>query len=172
MKYEKNQYTEGFSYCSLVIAGAFLYWGITSLVAQSWIGLLWLGIGLSILSGQYYALTNRKKLRNIILAEFAKKPNITIEEIQKNTGISFKDIKAIILDLKGSGELQGTFSSATGEMQLAAMPPTKSTMQPSMEQAEAVPAPEVATKKFCKQCGTQIHENEVAKYCPYCGSLL
>jgi len=27
MKYEKNQYSDGFSICTLIIAGAFLWWG-------------------------------------------------------------------------------------------------------------------------------------------------
>ncbi len=175
MKYEKNQYTDGVSYCTLVIAGAFIYWGINNLRVGSWIGFLWLFIGISIFSGQYYALTNRGKLRNIVLAEFNKKPNVTVEEIEIETGISRKDIKAIIMDLKGSGKLRGTFSSQTGEMQLAAMPDVKHFTPAAHVSPEApIPAPqeEMGSKKFCNQCGTQIPENEVAKYCPYCGSSL
>ena len=98
-----------------------------------------------------------------------------MEEIEIETGISRKDIKAIIMDLKGSGKLRGTFSSQTGEMQLAAMPDVKP-FQPSeqISHERPIPAPqeEIGSKKFCNQCGTQIPENEVAKFCPYCGSSL
>jgi len=31
VKYERNQYSEGFSICALIIAGAFLYWGLAHL---------------------------------------------------------------------------------------------------------------------------------------------
>ncbi|MHA1518772.1 MAG: zinc ribbon domain-containing protein [Promethearchaeota archaeon] len=175
MKYEKNQYTDGFSYCSLLIAGAFIYWGINTLRSFSWIGLLWLAIGFSIFSGQYYALTNRGKLRNIVLTEFSNKSNITVEEIETKTGISRKDIKAIIMDLKGSGKLRGTFSSQTGEMQLAAIPIVKhseTTVSTPTEAPTHMHQEELGGKKFCNQCGTQIPENEVAKFCPYCGSSL
>ncbi|MHA1673692.1 MAG: zinc ribbon domain-containing protein [Promethearchaeota archaeon] len=175
MKYEKNQYTDGFSYCSLLIAGAFIYWGINTLRGASWIGFLWLVIGFSIFSGQYYALANRGKLRNIVVSEFNKKPNVTVEEIEIETGISRRDIKAIIMDLKGSGKLRGTFSSQTGEMQMAAMSSanySESTESISSESTAPTPQEEMGSKKFCNQCGTQIPENEVAKFCPYCGSSL
>ena len=172
MKYEKNQYTDGFSYCSLLIAGAFIYWGINTLRGASWIGFLWLVIGLSIFSGQYYALTNRGKLRNIVLSEFNNKPNVTVEEIETKTGISRKDIKAIILDLKGSGKLRGSFSSETGEMQMVILPTVTTSESISHETPTPAANEEMGAKKFCNQCGTHIPENEVAKYCPYCGSSL
>lgn len=176
MKYEKNQYSEGFSYCSMIIGGAFLYWGISSLIDHSWIGLLWIGISLSIFSSQYYAIANRSKLRRIVLNEFIHKPNVTLEEIQENTGISIKDIKAIVLDLRASGQLRGTFSETTGQMELA--PETLANLNQGqhvpLEQQPVSSTNEITAPKalFCKECGTKITENVDAKYCPYCGSSL
>ncbi len=175
MKYEKNQYSEGFSYCSMIIGGAFLYWGISSLIDTSWIGLLWIGIALSIFSSQYYALANRSKLRRIVLNEFIRKPNVTLEEIQENTGISKKDIKAIVLDLRASGQLHGTFSETTGQMELALeLLQGQNQSQPTSIQQSNAAEIEVNAPKllFCKECGTKITENVDAKYCPYCGSNL
>ncbi len=164
MKYEKNSYVEGFSFCSLIIAGAFLYWGISG----TWGGGLWhlipIGIGLSILISQIRAFINKPKLRNIVLSEFTQNPNISIEEISKNTGISNKDIKAIILDLKGSGQLRGTFSQTTGKMQLVEIQ-----KQPEKEEKEIEKKPS-GDQRFCRECGTEIDKNEDAQYCPYCGS--
>ncbi|MCF2139307.1 MAG: zinc ribbon domain-containing protein [Candidatus Lokiarchaeota archaeon] len=173
MKYEKNQYSEGFSYCSLIIGGAFAYWGITTIIEKSWIGLIWIGIALSIFSTQYYAIINRKKLRRIVLSEFIHKPNVTLEEIQDNTGISKKDIKAIILDLRASGDLQGSFSETTGEMQLVAIANQSNSMN-LINQNNPVESPneELIHPVFCKECGTKITEHQNAKYCPYCGSTL
>ncbi|MEJ2277679.1 MAG: hypothetical protein P8Y70_08015 [Candidatus Lokiarchaeota archaeon] len=127
MKYKRNQYSEGVSVCTLIIAGVFLWWGISTLIngnyfhplwwASGWWGLLWLGIGLAIGIGQFSALTNKSKLRNIVKNEIMVNPNITVEQIGKNTGISLRDVRAIILDLKANGELMGKFSQETGQMQ-------------------------------------------------------
>ncbi len=168
MKYEKNQYTEGLSWCSLLIAGAFFFWGFNTLRERSWIGILWIGIGFSILSGQYYAFANRGKLKNIVLGEFSRNPNVSVNQIMQNTGISRKDVKAIILDLKGSGKLRGTFSPETGQMQTATV---------TIQTASPTPAPAMAerpeiTKVFCKDCGTELGDEDGAKFCPYCGSQI
>jgi hypothetical protein len=147
MKYEKDQYTEGFSICGLIIAGAFFFWGITTLIAGGWWGLIFIGIGIAISLGLIRAIVNRKKLRNAVKYEFESNPNATIEEISKSTGISKKDVQAIILDLKMSGELRGKFSSKTGQLKA-----------------------ETETKRgFCPSCGAQI-EKEGAQFCNYCGA--
>ena len=168
MKYEKNSYVEGISFCSLIIAGAFLYWGITGItgiVGGGLWNLIQILIGVSILVGQFRAFTNKPKLRNIVLSEFEQNPNISIDEITKNTGISFKDIKAIIMDLKGSGQLRGTFSSTTGKMQLAEIQ-----KQPEKESKVIVTTSE--DHRFCKECGTEVDKNDNAQFCPYCGSKI
>ena len=164
MKYEKNSYVEGFSFCSLIIAGAFLYWGISGIIGGGLWNIIQILIGLSILITQIRAFTNKPKLRNIVLSEFNQNPNISIKEISKNTGISNKDIKAIILDLKGSGQLRGTFSQTTGKMQLVEIP-----KQPEKE-IEEIEIKSNGDQRFCKECGTEIDKNEEAQYCPYCGS--
>ncbi|MFX1452990.1 MAG: zinc ribbon domain-containing protein [Promethearchaeota archaeon] len=146
MKYEKNQYTEGFSICGLIIAGAFFFWGITTLITGGWWGIIFIGIGIAISLGLIRAIVNKKKLRNAVKYEFESNPNATVEEISKSTGISKKDVQAIILDLKMSGELKGKFSSKTG--QLIAETESK--------------------RQFCPSCGAQI-EKEGAQFCNYCG---
>ncbi|MFX0040301.1 MAG: zinc-ribbon domain-containing protein [Promethearchaeota archaeon] len=158
MKYEKNQYSEGFSICALIIAGAFLYWGITSLIpwdAWSWWGFISLAIGIAILVGQIYALTNRSKLRSVILKEFQENPEITVEEVSRSTGISRKDIHAIILDLKASGQLVAKFNSSTGQIKHMSIP-----------EKELSPG---ERPKYCSNCGTPITK-ETAQYCVYCGA--
>ena len=160
MKYEKNQYSEGFSICSLIIAGAFLYWGITSFIPWndwSWWGFISTGIGIAILVGQIYAITNRSKLRSVVLAEFQANPEATVDDVSQSTGITRKDINAIILDLKASGQLRAKFSSKTGQMKNMSTPETEAV---SDERA-----------KFCSNCGTPITK-DTAQFCAYCGSQI
>jgi hypothetical protein len=152
MKYEKNQYTEGFSICGLIIAGAFFFWGITTIIAGGWWGIILIGIGIAISLGLIRAIVNKKKLRNTVKYEFESNPNATVEEISKSTGISKKDVQAIILDLKMSGELRGEFSSKTGQL-------------------KTVPAETAGKTKFCPSCGAHI-EKEGAQFCNYCGAEL
>ena len=157
MKYEKNQYSDGFSICALIIAGAFFYWGISDLIA--WRGFPWWGfiataIGIAICVGQIGALANRSKLRNAVMYEYQQNPNASIEEISKQTGITQKDVRAITLDLKGTGNLKGSFSTKTGTFK-----PIKTEKAPE------------AKAKFCPGCGTPI-KTEEAEFCSYCGSKI
>jgi hypothetical protein len=159
VKYERNQYSEGFSICGLIIAGAFLYWGITSIISWdewSWWGFISTGIGIAILVSQIYAITNRSKLRNVVLAEFKANPEATIEDVSRSTKISKKDIHAIILDLKASGQLIGKFNTSTGQI--------KHLTIPNKEKIVVEERP-----KFCSNCGTPITK-ETAQYCSYCGA--
>ena len=161
MKYEKNQYSDGFSICTLIIAGAFLWWGIETFInwgnGSEWWGFISTGIGLAILIGQIYALTNRSKLRNVVLSEFQENPEVTVEDVRMATGITTKDIHAIVLDLKASGQLRAKFSSQTG--QVKHLLPSKKEATPG-EQA-----------KFCANCGTPITK-ESAQFCAYCGAKI
>lgn len=160
MKYERNQYSEGFSICALIIAGAFFYWGITSFLPWgiwSWWGFISTGIGLAILIGQIFALTNRSKLRNVVLSEFQVNPEATVEDVSKSTGISRKDIHAIVLDLKASGQLRGKFNTTTGQIKHLSIPKTEEITE---EQA-----------KYCSNCGTPITK-DAAQFCSYCGAQI
>jgi hypothetical protein len=151
----------------MIIAGGFLWWGFNTLFITMptfwwWTGFIWLAIGIGIISSQIYALANRSKLRTIVKQEFMAKPNITVEEIAMNTGISRKDVKAIILDLKANGELRGKFSSKTGEAKHIEI---KSEVQ--LEQQ-----PKDAPKGvYCPNCGTPVSK-DAAMYCAYCGAKL
>lgn len=164
MHYERNQYSEGFSICGLIIAGGFLYWGFNTLINGWrmgpwnlwWLGFIWIAIGIAIISGQIYALTNRGRLRNIVKEEFLQNPQISIEEVANSTGITIKDVRAIVLDLKGRGELRGKFSTKTGQMK-------------PLEVKEETTAPPKSA--FCPNCGTPISK-DAAVYCSYCGSKL
>ncbi len=160
MKYEKNQYSEGFSICALIIAGAFLYWGISSFIPWdqwSWWGFISTGIGIAILISQIFAITNRSKLRNIVLSEFQVNPEATIDDISKSTGITPKDIHAIILDLKASGQLRGNFNTTTGQIKHLSL----STKEEVSEERA----------KYCPNCGTPISK-DTAQFCSYCGAQI
>jgi len=164
MKYKKDQYINGFSICALIFAGMFFYWGISGLVdgfwrfRVDWINFLWIGIGSAILVSQIAAITNRSKLKNVVSHEFDHNPNISVEEISNNTGISVRDIRAIILDLKSSGRLRGQFSTQTGDAK---------SMRVEKEEEHVIQEHSI----FCPNCGTPISKDE-AVYCEYCGSKL
>ena len=172
LKYKGNQYTEGFSICALLIAGMFFYWGFNAFFENGfwrfgvdWISLLWIGIGSAILVSQVAALANRSKLKNVVLHEFELNPNISVEEISNNTGVSVRDIRAIILDLKGTGRLKGQFSTQTGDAQKMQVSNVKevAVIQEKIESNEK--------PKFCPFCGTPIKRSE-ATFCAFCGSKL
>ncbi|MHA1508185.1 MAG: zinc ribbon domain-containing protein [Promethearchaeota archaeon] len=164
MKYESNQYSDGFSICSLIIAGMFLYWGFNNLLENMfhiwwWFGFILIAIGLSIISSQIYKLTSRSKLRNVVKLEFEENPTISIEQIAANTRITTKDIRAIILDLKASGELRGKFSTKTGEAKHVEVTTSN---QPSSQEKGI----------YCSNCGTPVKREGTAEYCAYCGTKL
>ncbi|MFX0059072.1 MAG: zinc ribbon domain-containing protein [Candidatus Hodarchaeota archaeon] len=164
MKYEKNQYSQGISICALIIAGILIYWGINDVLIKPiegrgfhWFGIVWLGIAAAIIIGQSAAWVNRDKLRNAVLYEYEANPTATIEVISNKTGITIKDVQAIVLDLKSSGLLRGKFSSSTGEMIHS-------------EVVKGTPSqPSEGTVKYCPNCGTA-KAKESAVYCSYCGS--
>jgi hypothetical protein len=117
----------------------------------SWWGLFWYGIAAAILIGQFAAMFNKSKLRNAVLYEYEDHPEATIEQISQNTGITVKDVQAIILDLKANGSLRGKFSSTTGQMTHSDVTEGK-----------------VA---YCPNCGTA-KVKESAVFCSYCGTKI
>ena len=167
MQYKRNQYTEKVSVCSFIIAGILIYWGSNDLFINpilnskpiSWWGLFWYGIAAAILIGQFAAMFNKSKLRNAVLYEYEDHPEATIEQISQNTGITVKDVQAIILDLKANGSLRGKFSSTTGQM----------THGEVMKKSQG----EVSEGKvaYCPNCGTA-KVKESAVFCSYCGSKI
>ena len=166
MKYKRNQYSEGASICSFIIAGILIYWGINEIFVPLWVGtlinwwgLVWFGIAAAIMIGQIAALANKSKLRNAVLYEYEEHPEATIEEIRQNTGITVRDVQAIVLDLKGNGSLRGKFSSTTGQM--------------THVDIIKKPQGEVSEGKvvYCPNCGTA-KVKESAVFCSYCGTKL
>ena len=150
MKNERNQYSEAVNVCSLIIGGALFYLGLNALILRpliwevqvQWFGFIWLAIGAVSLLVQLAAWVNRDKLRNKVLYEYEVQPTATIEEISKKTGITEKDVTAIVLDLKASGILRGKFSSSTVEMKYVEI--TTSTPSESTE----------GKVIYCPNCGT------------------
>ena len=166
MKYKRNQYSEGVSVCSFIIAGILIYWGTNDIFVPlwnatliNWWGLVWYAIAAAIIVGQIAAWANKSKLRNAVIYEYEEHPEATIEEIGQNTGITIKDVQAIVLDLKANGLLRGKFSSTTGQMLHADI-----VKNPQGE----VPEGKVA---YCPNCGTA-KVKESAEFCSYCGTKL
>lgn len=166
MKYKRNQYSEGVSVCSFIIAGILIYWGTNDIFVHlylgtpiNWWGLVWYGIAAAIIIGQIAALVNKSKLRNAVLYEYEAHPEATNEQISQNTGITIKDVQAIVLDLKAGGLLRGKFSSTTGQL----------------THGEVIKKPqgEVSEGKvvYCPNCGTA-KVKESAVFCSYCGTKL
>jgi len=91
--------------------------------------------------------------------EYEEHPEATIEEIRQNTGITVRDVQAIVLDLKGNGSLRGKFSSTTGQM--------------THVDIIKKPQGEVSEGKvvYCPNCGTA-KVKESAIFCSYCGTKL
>jgi len=166
MKYKRNQYSEGVSICSFIIAGILIYWGINDIFVPlwagkdiNWWGLVWFGIAAAIIIGQIAALANKSKLRNAVLYEYEEHPEATIDQISQNTGITIRDVQAIVLDLKANGLLRGKFSSTTGQMTHADI-----IKKPQEEVSEGKVV-------YCPNCGTA-KVKESAVFCSYCGTKL
>ena len=158
MKYIRNQFIIAGSFLwwgiTFIVAGALMWWGITVL-QWSWSGILVIAIGVLILSSQIVAIANRSKLRRVVLQEFQTTPDASIEDVSMRTGISRNDVRAIILDLKASGQLIGKFSTKTGQIKHVSI------------QKEPVSSEE--RSKYCHNCGTPISK-ESTQYCAYCGA--
>jgi len=160
MKYMRNQFIIAGSFLwwgiTLIATGALLWWGITVL-QWSWSGFLVIAIGVVILSSQIVAITNRSKLRRVVLQEFQTTPDISIEDVSMSTGISRNDVRAIVLDLKASGQFIGKFSTKTGQIKHVSI------------QKEPVSSGE--KNEYCHNCGTPIGK-ELDQYCAYCGAKI
>ena len=158
MQYKRNQYSEGVSVCSFIIAGILIYWGTSDIFVPiwagsliNWWGLVWYAIAAAIIIGQLAAWANKSKLRNAVLYEYEGHPEATIAEISQKTGITIKDVQAIVLDLKADGLFRGKFSSTTGQLTHGVVTEGK-----------------VA---YCPNCGTA-KVKESAVFCSYCGTKL
>ena len=158
MKYMRNQFIIAGSFLwwgiTFIVAGALLWWGITVL-QLSWAGIFTIAIGVVILSIPIVARANRSKLRGVVLQEFQTSPDASIKDVGMRTGISRRDVQAIILDLKASGQFIGKFSTKTGQFKHIPI------------QKEPVSSEE--GRKYCQYCGTPISK-ESAQYCAYCGA--
>ena len=166
MKYKRNQYSEGVSVCSFIIAGILIYWGTNDIFVNlyvgtqiNWWGLVWYAIAAAIIIGQIAAWTNKSKLRNAVLYEYEEHPEATIGDISQNTGITIKDLQAIVLDLKADGSLRGKFSSTTEQMTHGEV-----IKKPQGEVSEG----EVV---YCPNCGTAKVKGS-AVFCSYCRTKL
>ncbi len=89
------------------------------------------------------------------MQEFHTSPDVSIEDVSMSTGISRKDVQAIILDLKSSGQFIGKFSTKTGQIKHVSV--------------QTEPGSSEEKSKFCHNCGTPIGK-ESDQYCAYCGA--
>ena len=157
MNYIRNHY---------VITGSLFWWFIAFLTASA--SIFWgiallpyaiplLIVGVVIITAQTLGAKNRSKLRNLVLHELPTNPNASIEHIKSSTGITKGDIRAIIIDLKGSGLFKDTFSKKAGQME-----------------HESIPEEPVGSKEiilYCPNCGSPV-SNESDQNCSYCGAEL
>ncbi|MBD3194476.1 MAG: zinc-ribbon domain-containing protein, partial [Candidatus Lokiarchaeota archaeon] len=141
----------------------------------NWWHLIFLFIGLAIIGSQIGNYLNRGKLRRVVKQEFIQNPNATVEEISSNTGITIKDVRAIILDLKASGQLRGQFSSSTGKMKYTQVQHKGVPISPIEREKTADAKPETTEEKrmpnYCPACGTPVSK-EGSRFCQYCGNKL
>ena len=91
----------------------------------------------------------------VILQEFQTSPDVSIGDVSMSTGISRKDVQAIILDLKASGKFVGKFSTKTGQIKHVSV--------------QTEPASSEEKSGYCHNCGTSIGK-ESDQYCAYCGA--
>lgn len=160
MKYIRNQFVRTGSFMwwifIFLIAGALLYWGIT-IMQWSWTGIFIIFIGVAILFRVVITISNRSKIRNIVLHEFEKRPEASIEEISLRTGISKRDVRAIILDMKMSMHSEDKISTILGKNNYILSQKEQFSLQQK--------------NKYCQSCGTPISDN-TAQYCTYCGATI
>ena len=89
--------------------------------------------------------------------EFEVNPESSIKDVKIATGISRRDVRAIILDLKSSGQFIGQFSTETGQIKYMASQEVQNSLEEKI--------------KYCESCGTPVSE-ESDQYCSYCGAKL
>ena len=173
-------YTQGVSICCLIIAGGLILFGFLGPFPISLITSI---IGIIIILSQIYRISARSKLRQVVKNEFLMNPKTTVRDICNSTGITEKDVRAIILDLKASGELMGKFSSSTGMLEEAfitnkqkrlaqkpaAIHSVSSTQAPAQIATPEIPLAEVQ-QRYCPGCGTLVAQD--AKFCEFCGTEL
>jgi len=136
-----------------------------------YVGFIWLGFGLLIIFGQIGDMLKRKKINhkisNLVLEQFRRDPNVTLEEIAKTTWLSWKSVRNIVLYLRikrylplipngdqlNVNQIQTvpvmTVSSATNH--------TKTMVHPSSE-----------LPKYCPDCGARV-DRDTTQYCTFCG---
>lgn len=185
-KYTKNQYSDGFSICGLIIGAIFVYAGISDLFGHGWfgwvwwLGFIWLGIGGSIIFGNFMALYNRDRLKNLVQTEVTRSKTTSVHAIAKATGITEKDVRHILMDLKLEGKLFAHYDKDTGEIKGVHAPVqghggTEVARPVAFPHPSPAPLPEVKsasgkTRRYCPFCGNLASES--AKFCSMCGSEL
>ncbi|MFX0077541.1 MAG: hypothetical protein ACFE96_19015 [Candidatus Hermodarchaeota archaeon] len=138
---------------AFITASASIIWGIILFPY----GIPLIFVGAVILTAQTLGANNRSKLRRIVLHELQMNPDASLKEIQKSTGITKGDVKAIMIDLKAEELFTDTFSKETGRVKHGSV------------QKEAIGHREI--NKYCHNCGTAI-SSELDQYCAYCGSKI
>jgi hypothetical protein len=136
---------------AFLFGGASVIWGIILFPY----GIALIFVGTIILIAQTLGANNRSKLRRIVLHELQTNPDASLKEIQKSTGITKGDVRAIILDLKAEGSFNDTFPTKTGQL--------------LHETIQEQPVMTQEISKYCPNCGSPL-SGESDQYCFYCGT--
>ncbi len=153
---KKKQIKEKAPFLGFFIAGALIFMGVSIINPLNFNsmlnlrGLIPFGIGLAIIGTIVVTLSNKSRLRRTVKYEFESNPNSSGDTVSQSTGITRKDVQAIILDLKKRGELRGSFSSKTGELKV-------------------IPVESPTAEKCCPSCGSTISKDPEDAYCVWCG---
>jgi hypothetical protein len=157
MKYIRNQFVRTGSimwWVFMLIIGSAALWGGITVLQWSWAGIFTIIIGVAILYRLIIATANRDKLRRIVMHEFETSSESTIN---RSTGISRRDVRAIILDLKSSGRFIGQFSTKTGQIQYVSSHNGLKSLEEEIN--------------YCQNCGNPISD-ESDQFCAYCGAKI
>jgi len=104
----------------LIVAEILIIWGIIVFAQYSPLnlaGYILIGIGLIIMGYEFWRHYSRYRFRNKVLLEFEENPSSSVDDLAKRTGIEKEAIRHVVLDLRGSGKIQGLFSGETGHLE-------------------------------------------------------
>ena len=154
MKYRRAEKVQAFSMVGLIIGGILIIWGIIVFAKYSLLnlaGYILIGLGVIIILYEFWRHYSRYRFRNKVLLEFEDNPSSSIDDLAKRTCIGKEVIRHVVLDLRGSGKIQGLFSGETGHLETL-----------------LVGKEDEIKDRYCAQCGSNITKKDQF-YCRYCG---
>ena len=181
MKYYKKITNGGHGF-GFFIASLFIIWSIFAFFdlfwnfGTTWVGYIWLGLGLVIMFGLIGDILKKKNSNNrlsmLVLQEIQHNPGASYEDISKHTGIPWKYIGYIVLNLRLKGFLTRSSGSDHSYINTEQIMPVMS-VPLTTSSTTTYPAKPVAPRhrnlpKFCPSCGAKVERN-ATQFCAYCG---